>query len=82
MKSVLPISPLGACVGAYLGGRACGGLRSGASRLETREDALLAVEHGTDGIIVSNHGGRRRMPITRPSNACRKLSTPCAGEFR
>jgi len=22
------------------------------------EDALLAVEHGVDGIIVSNHGGR------------------------
>jgi isopentenyl diphosphate isomerase/L-lactate dehydrogenase-like FMN-dependent dehydrogenase len=26
--------------------------------LETREDAMLAVEHGADGIIVSNHGGR------------------------
>ena len=26
--------------------------------LETREDAALAVEHGADGIIVSNHGGR------------------------
>jgi isopentenyl diphosphate isomerase/L-lactate dehydrogenase-like FMN-dependent dehydrogenase len=26
--------------------------------LVTREDALLAVEHGADGIIVSNHGGR------------------------
>jgi 4-hydroxymandelate oxidase len=26
--------------------------------LETREDAKLAVEHGVDGIIVSNHGGR------------------------
>ncbi len=24
----------------------------------TREDALLAIEHGLDGIIVSNHGGR------------------------
>jgi 4-hydroxymandelate oxidase len=24
----------------------------------TREDALLAIEHGADGIIVSNHGGR------------------------
>lgn len=24
----------------------------------TREDAQLAVEHGADGIIVSNHGGR------------------------
>jgi isopentenyl diphosphate isomerase/L-lactate dehydrogenase-like FMN-dependent dehydrogenase len=26
--------------------------------LETREDAELAVRHGVDGIIVSNHGGR------------------------
>lgn len=26
--------------------------------LEIREDAALAVEHGADGIIVSNHGGR------------------------
>lgn len=29
----------------------------------TREDAQLAVEHGADGIIVSNHGGR-----AEPSN--------------
>jgi isopentenyl diphosphate isomerase/L-lactate dehydrogenase-like FMN-dependent dehydrogenase len=26
--------------------------------IETREDALLAREHGVDGILVSNHGGR------------------------
>ncbi len=26
--------------------------------IETREDARLAVEHGLDGIMVSNHGGR------------------------
>jgi 4-hydroxymandelate oxidase len=26
--------------------------------LETREDAELACEHGADGIVVSNHGGR------------------------
>jgi isopentenyl diphosphate isomerase/L-lactate dehydrogenase-like FMN-dependent dehydrogenase len=26
--------------------------------LETREDARLAREHGVDGILVSNHGGR------------------------
>ena len=25
----------------------------------TREDALLAVEHGCEGIVVSNHGGRQ-----------------------
>ncbi len=26
--------------------------------VQTAEDALLAVEHGVDGIVVSNHGGR------------------------
>ena len=26
--------------------------------LETREDAAQAIEHGADGIIISNHGGR------------------------
>jgi isopentenyl diphosphate isomerase/L-lactate dehydrogenase-like FMN-dependent dehydrogenase len=26
--------------------------------IEAREDAALAVEHGADGILVSNHGGR------------------------
>jgi 4-hydroxymandelate oxidase len=26
--------------------------------IQTREDAELAVEHGVDGIVVSNHGGR------------------------
>lgn len=26
--------------------------------IETREDAALCVEHGADGIVVSNHGGR------------------------
>jgi 4-hydroxymandelate oxidase len=26
--------------------------------IDTREDAVLAVQHGIDGILVSNHGGR------------------------
>jgi isopentenyl diphosphate isomerase/L-lactate dehydrogenase-like FMN-dependent dehydrogenase len=26
--------------------------------IDTREDARLCVEHGVDGILVSNHGGR------------------------
>lgn len=25
----------------------------------TAEDAILAVEHGVDGIVVSNHGARQ-----------------------
>ena len=26
--------------------------------IDTHEDALLCIEHGIDGILVSNHGGR------------------------
>jgi len=32
----------------------------------TREDAQLAVEHGVDGLVVSNHGGRAEETL-RPS---------------
>ncbi len=35
----------------------------------TREDAQLAVEHGADGIIVSNHGGRAEESL-RPTIEC------------
>jgi (S)-2-hydroxy-acid oxidase len=35
----------------------------------TREDAQLAVEHGVDGIIVSNHGGRGEETL-RPTIEC------------
>ncbi|MBZ5601761.1 MAG: alpha-hydroxy-acid oxidizing protein [Acidobacteriia bacterium] len=34
--------------------------------LETHEDAELAIEHGADGIVCSNHGGRA-MDSCRPS---------------
>lgn len=35
----------------------------------TREDALLALEHGADGIIVSNHGGNSEETL-RPTIEC------------
>jgi (S)-2-hydroxy-acid oxidase len=35
----------------------------------TREDAQLAVEHGADGIVVSNHGGRAEESL-RPTIEC------------
>ena len=37
--------------------------------LVTHEDAHLAVEHGADGIIVSNHGGRGEETL-RPTIEC------------
>jgi 4-hydroxymandelate oxidase len=35
----------------------------------TREDAELAIEHGADGVIVSNHGGRAEESL-RPTIEC------------
>jgi 4-hydroxymandelate oxidase len=35
----------------------------------TREDAQIAVEHGVDGIVVSNHGGRAEDTL-RPTIEC------------
>ena len=34
----------------------------------TAEDAVLAVEHGAAGIVVSNHGGRQL--DTSPATVC------------
>jgi len=36
----------------------------------TREDAEIAVEHGVDGIVVSNHGGRAEDTLRSPLIAC------------
>lgn len=33
--------------------------------IQTIEDALIAAEHGVDGIVLSNHGGRQ-LEFTRP----------------
>ncbi|MGH9349433.1 MAG: alpha-hydroxy acid oxidase [Vicinamibacterales bacterium] len=35
----------------------------------TREDAELAIEHGADGVVVSNHGGRAEESL-RPTIEC------------
>src|SRR5262249_45806106 len=37
--------------------------------LDNREDAKMAFDHGADGIIVSNHGGRAAESL-RPSIEC------------
>ena len=37
--------------------------------LDTREEAKAAVEHGADGIVVSNHGGRATETL-RPTIEC------------
>lgn len=37
--------------------------------LDTREDAKRAVDHGADGVVVSNHGGRE-LETLRPTIEC------------
>jgi len=40
--------------------------------IDTGEDAKLAVEHGLDGILVSNHGGRSTETLRATVQACPK----------
>jgi (S)-2-hydroxy-acid oxidase len=44
----------------------------------TREDAQLAVEHGVDGIIVSNHGGRAEETLRSTIECLPEVLDGCA----
>jgi 4-hydroxymandelate oxidase len=45
----------------------------------TAEDALLAVQHGVAGIIVSNHGGRQLDSVVSTAEALPEIVTAVAG---
>ena len=45
----------------------------------TAEDARLAVEHGVDGIVVSNHGARQLDRTVAPADALREVVDAAAG---
>jgi isopentenyl diphosphate isomerase/L-lactate dehydrogenase-like FMN-dependent dehydrogenase len=45
----------------------------------TREDALLAVEHGADGVWVSNHGGRQLDHVAAGLDALPEVVDAVAG---
>ncbi len=47
--------------------------------LLTAEDALLAVEHGIDGIVVSNHGGRQLDTVPATIEALPEVVEAVAG---
>jgi isopentenyl diphosphate isomerase/L-lactate dehydrogenase-like FMN-dependent dehydrogenase len=49
--------------------------------LVTREDALLAVEHGVDGIIVSNHGGRQEESLRATLHCLPEVVEAVAGRM-
>jgi (S)-2-hydroxy-acid oxidase len=47
----------------------------------TREDAQLAVEHGVDGLIVSNHGGRAEETLRSTVECLPEVVEGCAGKI-
>ena len=50
--------------------------------IETREDARLCIEHGIDGILVSNHGGRaHRNSARRPIEALPEVVAEVKGRI-
>lgn len=44
------------------------------------EDALLALQHGADGIVVSNHGGRVLDGLVTPMAALPRMATAVEGK--
>jgi 4-hydroxymandelate oxidase len=46
----------------------------------TAEDAVLAVQHGVDGIVVSNHGGRQLDSVTASIEALPEVIEAVAGQ--
>lgn len=47
----------------------------------TPEDALLAVQHGADAIVVSNHGGRQLDCVTSTIEALPDIAKAVAGRI-
>ena len=48
----------------------------------TREDAVLACEHGAAGIVVSNHGGRQLDGVSATIDALPEVVEAVAGGCR
>jgi isopentenyl diphosphate isomerase/L-lactate dehydrogenase-like FMN-dependent dehydrogenase len=49
--------------------------------IETKQDAHLAIEHGVDGIVVSNHGGRSTETLRPTIQALPEVVTEVAGRI-
>jgi (S)-2-hydroxy-acid oxidase len=47
----------------------------------TREDAQLAVQHGVDGLVVSNHGGRGEETLRSTIECLPEVAEGCAGKI-
>ena len=49
--------------------------------IQTAEDAALAVEHGVDGIVVSNHGGRQLDAVASTAELLPEVVDAVAGRI-
>jgi isopentenyl diphosphate isomerase/L-lactate dehydrogenase-like FMN-dependent dehydrogenase len=49
--------------------------------IDTRQDARLAIEHGFDGILVSNHGGRSTETLRATIQALPEVTDEVAGRI-
>ena len=49
--------------------------------IQTAEDAALAVEHGVDGIVVSNHGGRQLDAVAATADLLPDIVDAVAGRL-
>jgi (S)-2-hydroxy-acid oxidase len=47
----------------------------------TREDAILACEHGADGVVISNHGGRQLDGVAPTLDALPEVVEAVAGRI-
>lgn len=47
----------------------------------TAEDVILAIDHGIDGVIVSNHGGRQLDSVTATLDALPECIAAAAGRI-
>jgi 4-hydroxymandelate oxidase len=47
----------------------------------TREDAELAIQHGVDGLVVSNHGGRGEETLRSTIESLPEVVLACAGKI-
>src|SRR6185312_11704859 len=47
--------------------------------IQTAEDAALAVEHGVDAIVVSNHGGRQLDAVAATADLLPEIVAAVAG---
>jgi isopentenyl diphosphate isomerase/L-lactate dehydrogenase-like FMN-dependent dehydrogenase len=49
--------------------------------IDTKQDARLAIEHGFDGILVSNHGGRSTETLRATIQALPEVTDEVAGRI-